>query len=63
MKIFRWKKYITLFMVKYRKFKHPETSYIFENTLVLSMICSKCENEDEKIFKEEQSIKILKFLV
>ena len=31
-------------------------------TLVLSIICSKCENEDEKIFKAEESIEILKFL-
>ena len=33
-------------------------SYIFEKTLVLSIICSKCENKDEKIFKEEESIEI-----
>ena len=26
------------------------------------MICSKCQNEDEKIFKEEESIKILEIL-
>ena len=26
------------------------------------MICSKCENEEEKIFKEEESIEILKVL-
>ena len=35
--------------------------YLLEKTLVLSIICSKCENEDEKIFKEEESIEILKF--
>ena len=34
--------------------------YLLEKTLVLSIICSKCENEDEKIFKEEESIEILK---
>ena len=28
-------------------------SYLLEKTLVLSIICSKCKNEDEKIFKEE----------
>ena len=45
MKILRWKKYITLFMVKYRKFKRTKTSYIFENILVLSIICKvKLEN-------------------
>ena len=31
-------------------------------TLVLSIICSKYKNEDEKIFKEEESIEILKIL-
>ena len=28
--------------------------------LTLSIICSKCKNEDEKIFKEEELIEILK---
>ena len=31
---------------KYRKFKNPKKSYILERTLVLSIICSKCKNED-----------------
>ena len=31
-------------------------------TLVLSIIWSKCKNENEKIFKEEESIEILKIL-
>ena len=47
---------------KYRKFKNPKILYVFEKTLVLSIICSKCKNDDEKIFKEEESIKILKVL-
>ena len=47
---------------KYRKFKKPKISYLLEKTLVLSIICSKCKNEDEKIFKEEESIEILKIL-
>ena len=38
---------------KYRKFEKPKISYILEKTLVLSIICSYCKNEDEKIFKEE----------
>ena len=46
---------------KYRKFKNPKVLYINENTFLLSSICSKYENEDEKIFKEE-SIEILKIL-
>ena len=47
---------------KHRKFEKPKISYIFEKTLVLSVICSECENEDEKMFKEEESIEILKIL-
>ena len=35
---------------------------IFEKTLILSITCSKCENDDEKIFKEEEPIEILKIL-
>ena len=33
---------------KYRAFEKPEISYLLEKTLVLSVICSKCKNEDEK---------------
>ena len=47
---------------KYRKFEKPKVSYLFEKTLVLSIICSKCKNEDEKLFKEEESIEILNIL-
>ena len=45
---------------KYKKFKKSKISYISEKTLVLSINCSKCENEDEKILKEEESIEVLK---
>ena len=44
---------------KYRKFEKPKSSYFLEKTLVLSIICSICKYEDEKIFKEEESIEIL----
>ena len=47
---------------KYRKFEKPKISYIIEKTLVLYIICSKSRNEAEKIFKEEESIEILKVL-
>ena len=57
------KKFYCIICGNYRKFEKPETSYIFEKTLVLSIICSKCKNEDEKVFKEEESFDILKFLV
>ena len=47
---------------KYRHFKKPEISYIFDKILVLSIICGKCYNKDEEIFKEEESIDTLKTL-
>ena len=47
---------------EYRKFRNPKMSYIFQKTLVLSIICSKCRNEDEEIFKEEEPIDIFKIL-
>ena len=47
---------------KYRKFEKPKVSYLSEKASVLSFICSKCKNEDEKLFKEEKSIEILKIL-
>ena len=47
---------------KNKKFEKPKISNILEKKLVLSIISNKCKNEDEKIFKEEESIKILKIL-
>ena len=47
---------------KYKEFKKPETWYICYKTLLLSSICKKCGSEDEQIFMEEESIKILKIL-
>ena len=47
---------------KYKKNEKRKISHLLEKTLVLSVICSKCKNEDEKIFKEEESIEILKIL-
>ena len=51
-----------LYYGKNRKFEKLKISYIFEKTLVLSITCSKCKIEDEKVFKEEESIEILKIL-
>ena len=34
----------------------------FKKTLVFSIIYSKCKNEDERFFKDEESIEILKVL-
>ena len=45
------------------KFEKSKISYFIEKASVLSIICSKSKNEKEKIFKEEESIEILKILV
>ena len=47
---------------KYKNIKIPKITYVFEKTFSFSIICNKCENEDEKIFKEEDSIEILTIL-
>ena len=47
---------------KYRKLKTPKISYLSEKKIVLSVICSKCMKKDEKLFKEEESIEMLKML-
>ena len=56
------KKLYCIICGKYKKFEKPKISYILERTLFLSISCSKCKNEDEKIFKEEKSIEILTML-
>ena len=48
--------------IKFRKPSAPKISYIFGKIQVLSIIGSKCGNNNEKIFKEEESIEILKVL-
>ena len=52
--------YIYYICGKYIKFEKPKI-YIKEKT-VLSSTCSKYKKEDEKMFKEEESIEILKIL-
>ena len=56
------KKLYCIICGKYRKFEKPKISYILEKTLVLSVVCNTCKNEDEKILKEEESTEILKIL-
>ena len=46
---------------KYRKFEKPK-NHTSRKMLVLSIICSNCKNEDEKLLKEEESFEILKTL-
>ena len=47
---------------KYKEFIKSRISYISYKTLLLSSICNKYGSEDEKIFKEEESIEILKVI-
>ena len=47
------KKIYCIICGKYRKFEKPKVRYIFKKKTVLSIICSKCENEDKKVYKEE----------
>ena len=48
--------YIRLFTVSIENLKY----LLDKKKLVLSIICSKCKNEDGKLFKEEESMEILK---
>ena len=45
------KKWYCIICGKYRKFEKPKISNLLKETLVLSIICSKCKNEEGKIFK------------
>ena len=47
---------------KYRKLEKTKRSYIFKKTLSLSIVYHKCGHEYKKIFKEEESVEILKIL-
>ena len=56
------KKLYFLSWSKYRKFKKPKILCVLEKTLVLSIISSKCKNEDEKIFRKTESTEVLKII-
>ena len=56
------KKLYVVICGNYRKFKNRKISYIFEQTWVLSIIYIKYGNEDEKLFKEEELMEILKII-
>ena len=56
------KKLYCVLCSKHRKFGKPKILCILEKTLVFSIIGSKCKNEDEKIFKEEKLVEILKIV-
>ena len=44
----KMKKLYCVICRKYRRFEKSKISYLLEKTLVLSIICSKCKNENEK---------------
>ena len=56
------KKLYCVICSKYRKSEKPKISYFLEKTLIPSITCSKRKDEDEKIFKEKESIGILEIL-
>ena len=43
---------------KYRKFEKPKLSQLSEKTLVRSIICTKCKNEDKKNLKKKIQLKL-----
>ena len=49
-------------MVSIENFKNLKYHKKKKKNLVLSVVCSNCKKEDEKIFKEEESIELLKIL-
>ena len=57
----RTKKRKKLYCVICEKFEKPKLSYLLKKQLFL-LFCSKCKNEDEKLFKEEESIETLEIL-
>ena len=56
------KKFYRINCNKYRRFKNPKISYIFDKAYAFSVIFGYCSSEGKKIFKEEESIEILKTL-
>ena len=51
------RKVISVICGKYTKFEKPKILYILKETLVLSIICSKCENGDKKYFKKNNQLR------
>ena len=55
----RWNNHVVLFVAGLENVKILNIIYFWKNiSLVFSIICSKCKNKDEIIFKEEESIEI-----
>ena len=43
-------KFYCIICGRYRKFKNPKISHIFQKKLVLSITCGKCSSGNGKIF-------------
>lgn len=41
---------------------NPKFFYIFIKTIVICIMCTKCDDKNDIIFKEEESIDILNYL-
>ena len=54
------KKCIALFAVSIENLENLKYHTSLKKALVFSVICSKSKNEDERFFKDEESIEILK---
>ena len=54
------KKVYCIICGKYRIFEKPKISYLLEKTVLFLSL--KCRNEDGKLFKDEDSVEILKIL-
>ena len=62
-KSLKWRQlHFLFFLVTIENLKILKYHTFSKKTLVLSIISSKCKNEDEKIFKENESIEVLKIL-
>ena len=48
--------------LQYRKFEKSKVSYLLEKMSVLFIFRRKYENGDKQLFKDEESIEILKIL-
>ena len=57
------KKVYCIICGKYRKFEKPKISYLLKKTLVPSIICSKCKNENKKYLEKKNQLRYQKFLV
>ena len=43
---------------KFRNFVNPKISLIFDEILEFYISCSKCDNNNDRIFKEEENTEI-----